>query len=57
MEQDDPIPLSALEHWSYCPRQCCLIHAEQAFALLKKLTRVSQAEVWQAYAGCAATGA
>ena len=28
----DPIPLSALEHWSYCPRQCCLIHAEQAFA-------------------------
>lgn len=32
MEPDDPIPLSALEHWSYCPRQCCLIHAEQAFA-------------------------
>lgn len=28
---DDPLPLSALEHWSYCPRQCCLIHAEQAF--------------------------
>jgi CRISPR-associated exonuclease Cas4 len=28
----DPVPLSALEHWSYCPRQCCLIHAEQAFA-------------------------
>lgn len=32
MEQDEYIPLSALEHWSYCPRQCCLIHAEQAFA-------------------------
>jgi CRISPR-associated exonuclease Cas4 len=32
MEQDDPIPLSALQHWSYCPRQCCLIHAEQSFA-------------------------
>lgn len=32
MEPDDLIPLSALEHWSYCPRQCCLIHAEQAFA-------------------------
>jgi CRISPR-associated exonuclease Cas4 len=32
MEPDDPIPLSALEHWSYCPRQCCLIHTEQAFA-------------------------
>ncbi|MCK9283444.1 MAG: CRISPR-associated protein Cas4 [Rhodocyclaceae bacterium] len=28
----EPIPISALEHWSYCPRQCCLIHAEQAFA-------------------------
>ena len=28
----DPIPLSALQHWSYCQRQCCLIHAEQAFA-------------------------
>lgn len=27
----DPLPISALEHWSYCPRQCCLIHAEQAF--------------------------
>jgi CRISPR-associated exonuclease Cas4 len=25
------LPISALEHWSYCPRQCCLIHAEQAF--------------------------
>lgn len=31
MDERDPIPLSALEHWSYCPRQCCLIHAEQAF--------------------------
>lgn len=28
----DPIPLSALQHWAYCPRQCLLIHAEQAFA-------------------------
>jgi CRISPR-associated exonuclease Cas4 len=28
----EPLALSALEHWSYCPRQCCLIHAEQAFA-------------------------
>lgn len=32
MEPADPVPISALEHWSYCPRQCCLIHAEQAFA-------------------------
>lgn len=30
-EADDPIPLSALQHWSYCPRQCALIHVEQAF--------------------------
>ena len=27
----DPIPLSALQHWQYCPRQCALIHLEQAF--------------------------
>ena len=26
-----PISLSALQHWSYCPRQCALIHVEQAF--------------------------
>lgn len=31
MEAADPIPLSALQHWSYCPRQCALIHVEQAF--------------------------
>lgn len=27
----DPIPLSALQHWCYCPRQCALIHIEQVF--------------------------
>lgn len=27
-----PIPLSALQHWLYCPRQCMLIHLEQAWA-------------------------
>lgn len=27
----DTIALSALQHWCYCPRQCLLIHAEQAF--------------------------
>lgn len=32
MNPDSPIPLSALQHWSYCPRQCALIHVEQAFA-------------------------
>jgi CRISPR-associated exonuclease Cas4 len=31
MEADDPIPLSALQHWAYCPRQWGLIHLEQAF--------------------------
>jgi CRISPR-associated exonuclease Cas4 len=28
----DPLPLSALQHWCYCPRQCALIHVEQVFA-------------------------
>lgn len=32
MAETDPIPLSALQHWIYCPRQCGLIHLEQAFA-------------------------
>lgn len=31
MPDDDPIPVSALQHWAYCPRQCALIHVEQAF--------------------------
>ena len=31
-DADDPIMISALEHYSYCPRQCALIHVEQAFA-------------------------
>ncbi|WP_163055494.1 CRISPR-associated protein Cas4 [Acidithiobacillus ferrooxidans] len=28
---EDPVPLSALQHWVYCPRQCGLIHLEQQF--------------------------
>lgn len=32
MVETYPIPLSALQHWTYCPRQCGLIHLEQAFA-------------------------
>lgn len=28
---DDLIPLSALQHWAYCPRQWALIHLEQVF--------------------------
>lgn len=28
----DPIPISALQHYLFCPRQCALIHIEQAWA-------------------------
>ena len=31
MEPTDLLPISALQHWAYCPRQCGLIHLEQAF--------------------------
>ena len=31
-EELEPVLISALEHYSYCPRQCALIHLEQAFA-------------------------
>lgn len=31
MTDDEPLPISALQHWAYCPRQCALIHLEQAF--------------------------
>lgn len=27
----EPIMISALQHYSYCPRQCALIHQEQSF--------------------------
>ena len=30
-QSDQPIMLSALQHYSYCPRQCALIHQEQCF--------------------------
>jgi CRISPR-associated exonuclease Cas4 len=29
--ESEKIPLSALQHWRYCPRQCGLIHLEQVF--------------------------
>jgi CRISPR-associated exonuclease Cas4 len=29
--EDDLVLISALEHWSYCPRQCALIHLEQTY--------------------------
>lgn len=31
IDDSDPIAISALQHWAYCPRQCGLIHLEQAF--------------------------
>ncbi|MBK6612581.1 CRISPR-associated protein Cas4 [Ottowia sp.] len=31
MDASEPIALSALQHWQYCPRQCGLIHLEQVF--------------------------
>ena len=29
--EDDLVPLSALQHFVYCPRQCALIHIEQVW--------------------------
>ncbi len=29
MDEADLVPLSALQHYAYCPRQCALIHLEQ----------------------------
>ena len=34
MEQLDPIPLSALNQYTYCPRRCFLIHGEGEFLSL-----------------------
>lgn len=31
MQDEDLIPLSALQHYLYCPRQCALIHIERAW--------------------------
>ncbi|MDP2953203.1 MAG: Dna2/Cas4 domain-containing protein, partial [Chloroflexota bacterium] len=30
-QEEELVPVSALEHYSYCPRQCALIHREQTF--------------------------
>jgi CRISPR-associated exonuclease Cas4 len=32
MDESDLIPLSALQHFLFCPRQCALIHVEQVWA-------------------------
>lgn len=31
-DADDSLPLSALQHWLFCPRQCALIHVERVWA-------------------------
>lgn len=31
-EDDDALPISALQHFLYCPRQCALIHVERQWA-------------------------
>lgn len=31
MNDANPISISALQHYAYCPRQCALIHVEQVF--------------------------
>lgn len=31
-EEDQLLPISALQHWLYCPRQCALIHLEQVWS-------------------------
>ena len=31
MSDDETLPISALQHWPYCPRQCGLIYLEQTF--------------------------
>jgi CRISPR-associated exonuclease Cas4 len=30
--EEDPVPLSSLQHYLFCPRQCALIHVEQLWA-------------------------
>lgn len=32
MDDQDAIPISALQHYLYCPRQCALIHIERMWA-------------------------
>lgn len=32
MDDDELIPLSALQHYLYCPRQCALIHVERLWS-------------------------
>jgi CRISPR-associated exonuclease Cas4 len=41
--ESDVVLISALEHWSYCPRQCGLIHVEQVYDENVVTLRVSRA--------------
>lgn len=38
MEDEALIPISALQHYLYCPRQCALIHLEQQWAENRQTT-------------------
>ena len=29
LREEDYVPISALQHYIFCPRQCALIHTEQ----------------------------
>jgi CRISPR-associated exonuclease Cas4 len=31
LEEEIEVPIRALEHYSYCPRQCAMVHIEQTF--------------------------
>ncbi|WP_420594179.1 CRISPR-associated protein Cas4 [Deinococcus sp.] len=39
---DDPVQLSALQHFAFCPRQCALIHVEQVWAENAQTTKGRQ---------------
>ena len=39
---DDPVQLSALQHFAFCPRQCALIHVEQVWAENAQTTKGKQ---------------
>lgn len=45
MEAEDTVPISALQHYLYCPRQCALIHVEQQWA---ENTRTAQGRLLHA---------
>ncbi len=52
----DLLPLSALQHLVYCPRQCALIHVEQAWAE-NRFTAEGQAMHGRAHEGASETRA